>query len=61
MRDYFEQRIKDELDADGQVEIAGRVWPNSDAFKHLDEPDFNSYIDEVVEEKKVEAKQLKKN
>lgn len=57
MRDYFEQRIRDEVDADGEVTIAGRTWPNSHAFEALDKDDFDAYVDEIVQEKIAEAKQ----
>ena len=58
MRAYFEQRIRDELDAEGEVNIAGRVWPSSHAFETLDKPDFDAHVDEVVVEKIVDAKRI---
>jgi hypothetical protein len=56
MRDYFEQRIRDELDADGEVVVAGRTWPNSEIFETMDKPDFDAHVEEVVQEKLAEAK-----
>ncbi|MEP4032052.1 SIR2 family protein [Roseibium polysiphoniae] len=57
MRDYFEQRIRDEIDAEGEVTVAGRTWPNSHVFETLDKPDFDAHVEEVVQEKIAEAKQ----
>ncbi|MBT7769673.1 MAG: SIR2 family protein [Rhodospirillales bacterium] len=57
MRDYFEQRIRDELDAEGEVTVAGRTWPNSHVFENMDKPDFDAHVDETVLDKVSEAKQ----
>lgn len=57
MRDYFEQRIRDEIDADGEVTVAGRTWPNSHVFENMDKTDFDAHVEEVVQEKIGEAKQ----
>lgn len=57
MKDYFEQRIRDEMDAEGEVTVAGRTWPNSHVFETMDRPDFNAHVEEVVQEKIAEAKQ----
>lgn len=57
MRDYFEERIRDEMDAEGEVTVAGRTWPNSHVFENMDGPDFNTHIVEMVEGKKAEAKE----
>lgn len=57
MRDYFKQRIRDEIDAEGEVTVAGRTWPNSHVFETMDQTDFDTYVDEVVQEKIAEAKQ----
>ncbi len=57
MRAYFEQRIRDEMDAEGEVSVAGRVWPNSHVFENMDQPDFNAHVDQNVQEKIAEAKQ----
>lgn len=56
MRDYFEKRIRDEIDADGEVTVAGRTWPNSYVFENMDKPDFDAHVEEVVQEKVAEAK-----
>jgi len=56
LRDYFEQRIRDELDAEGEVTVAGRTWPNSHVFETIDKPDFDAHVEEVVVEKIAEAK-----
>ncbi|UWQ01038.1 SIR2 family protein [Aliiroseovarius crassostreae] len=57
MREYFEQRIRDEIDAEGEVTVAGRTWPNSHVFETMDQPDFDAHVEEVVQEKIAEAKQ----
>lgn len=57
MRDYFEQRIRDELDAEGEFYVAGRTWPSSQVFEHMDKPDFDAHVDETVQEKIFGAKE----
>jgi hypothetical protein len=56
VRGYVETRIRDELDAEGEVTIAGRTWPNSHVFEQVDGDDFNVHVEEQVQVKIAEAK-----
>jgi hypothetical protein len=57
MKEYFEERICDELDADGKVEVAGHTWPNSHVFKNMDEQGYEAHVLQEIEEKKAQAKE----
>lgn len=57
MKSYFEGRIVEELDSEGEVSIAGRTWPNSHVFENVEPDEFRAYVDERFEQKKVLAKE----
>ncbi len=57
MKEYFEERICEELDADGKVEVAGHTWPNSHVFQNMDEQGYEAHVQEAIEKKKSQSKE----
>jgi len=57
MRDYFEQRIREELDQEGQFSVADRVWEKSEVLKKIDTDFYDGYVVDVVSTKVAQARE----